>query len=74
MHLNCYNDIKGFICRCGKSSKQAAKECADAERLPSHVQRQSHWEALAVKRIQVYIRNLSVDLGHQVAAEHFGSL
>lgn len=73
MHLNCHNDIKGFICRCGKCSKQAAVECADAERLPLRVQSQSHWEVLAVKRIQVYIMNLSVDLGHQVAAKHFGS-
>lgn len=48
-------------------------ECADAERLPLRVQSQSHWEVLAVKRIQVYIMNLSVDLGHQVAAKHFGS-
>lgn len=31
------------------------------------------WEVLEVKRIQVYIMNLSVDLGHQVAAKYFGS-
>lgn len=67
LHLNRHNDIKGFVCRCSECSKQAAVECADAERVPSRVQ--SLWEVLAVKRIQVYIMKLTVDLGHQVAVK-----